>query len=113
MLLQYERYEDFWSIMHRMKGLHAVPDQYIRYAVTKSFFGMGMFKGSPVREHGVMMLSPVEKLKDLQADFEEVETSDMNGLEENLHELINMLVQYEATIKKSVLSVLMGDASTS
>ncbi|KAL0288532.1 UNVERIFIED_CONTAM: hypothetical protein Sradi_7095700, partial [Sesamum radiatum] len=36
----------------------------------------------------------------------------MNGLDKDLHELINMLVQYEATIEKSTLSVFVGEAST-
>ncbi|KAL0463605.1 UNVERIFIED_CONTAM: hypothetical protein Slati_0248100 [Sesamum latifolium] len=91
-----------------------------------------MIKGSSAREHGVMMLSLVEKLKDLQADFEEEETYvdvilqslppsfdqfilnyNINRLEKSLHEFINMLVQYEATIEKSAPSVLVGEASTS
>ncbi|KAL0284394.1 UNVERIFIED_CONTAM: hypothetical protein Sangu_2473600 [Sesamum angustifolium] len=78
------------------------------------------------------MLSLVKKLKDLQADFDKEETYidvilqsllpsydqfiinyNMNGLEKGLHELINMLVQYEATIEKSTPSVLVGEASTS
>ncbi|KAL0286951.1 UNVERIFIED_CONTAM: Retrovirus-related Pol polyprotein from transposon TNT 1-94 [Sesamum angustifolium] len=71
---QYERYEDVWSIMHRMKELYAVLDQHIRYVVIKAFFGARMIEGSFVREHGVMMLSLVEKLKDLQADFDKEET---------------------------------------
>ncbi|KAK4407860.1 hypothetical protein Sango_0367000 [Sesamum angolense] len=62
---QYERYEDDWSIMYRMKELHAVPDRHIRYAMTKAFFGVRIIKRSSVQEHGVMMLSLVEKLKDL------------------------------------------------
>ncbi|KAL0445934.1 UNVERIFIED_CONTAM: hypothetical protein Slati_1721300 [Sesamum latifolium] len=37
----------------------------------------------------------------------------MNGLEKSIHELINMLVQYEATTHKSEPSVLVGEASTS
>ncbi|KAL0302161.1 UNVERIFIED_CONTAM: hypothetical protein Sangu_3115800 [Sesamum angustifolium] len=37
----------------------------------------------------------------------------MNGLQKSINELINILVQYEATIKKSASSVLIGDASTS
>ncbi|KAL0394960.1 UNVERIFIED_CONTAM: hypothetical protein Slati_4462200 [Sesamum latifolium] len=37
----------------------------------------------------------------------------MNGLEKSLHELINMLVQYEVTIEKSAPSVLVGETSTS
>ncbi|KAL0420357.1 UNVERIFIED_CONTAM: hypothetical protein Slati_3058600 [Sesamum latifolium] len=74
----------------------------------KAFFSMRMIKGSSVREHGVMMLSLVEKLKDLQADFEEEEM-----LEESLHELIDMFVQYKVTIEKSAPWVLVGEASTS
>ncbi|KAL0446096.1 UNVERIFIED_CONTAM: hypothetical protein Slati_1737500 [Sesamum latifolium] len=89
-----------------------------------------MIEGSFVREHGVM-LSLVEKLKNLQADFEEemyvdfilqslppsidrfIISYNMNGLEESLHESINMLVQYETKIEKSAPSVLVGEASTS
>ncbi|KAL0434313.1 UNVERIFIED_CONTAM: hypothetical protein Slati_2765600 [Sesamum latifolium] len=37
----------------------------------------------------------------------------MNGLDKDLHELINMLFQYEATIEKSAPLVLVGEASTS
>ncbi|KAL0411623.1 UNVERIFIED_CONTAM: hypothetical protein Slati_3752000 [Sesamum latifolium] len=118
--------------MHCMKGFYAVLDWHIRYAVANAFFGMRMIEGSSVREHGVMMLFLVEKLKDLQADFEEEETYvdlilqslppsfdqfiisyGMNGLEKSLHELIDILVQYEATIEKSAPSVLVGEASTS
>ncbi|KAL0315297.1 UNVERIFIED_CONTAM: hypothetical protein Sradi_5407900 [Sesamum radiatum] len=91
-----------------------------------------MIEGSSVREHGVMKLSLMEKLKDFQANFEKEETYvglilqslplsfeqfivyyNMNGLEKSLHELINMLVQYEITIEKSVPSVLVGEISTS
>ncbi|KAL0437765.1 UNVERIFIED_CONTAM: hypothetical protein Sradi_0484400 [Sesamum radiatum] len=36
----------------------------------------------------------------------------MNGLDKDLHELINMLVQYEAMIENSAPSVLVGEAST-
>ncbi|KAL0283833.1 UNVERIFIED_CONTAM: hypothetical protein Sangu_2865400 [Sesamum angustifolium] len=129
---QYKRYEDVWLIMHCMKELYAVPGRHIRYAVTKAFFSARMIEGSSIREHGVMMLSLVEKLKDLQTDFDKTETYvdvilqslpplfdqfiinfNMSGLETSFDELINMLVQYEATIKRSVLSVLVGVASTS
>ncbi|KAL0405845.1 UNVERIFIED_CONTAM: hypothetical protein Slati_3898400 [Sesamum latifolium] len=37
----------------------------------------------------------------------------MNGLEKSIHELINMLVQYEATTHKCEPTVLVGEASTS
>ncbi|KAL0294237.1 UNVERIFIED_CONTAM: hypothetical protein Sangu_3223100 [Sesamum angustifolium] len=118
--------------MHRIKELYAVPNWHIRYSVMKAFFVARMIEGSSVREHGVMMLSLVEKFKDLQVDFDKEKTYvdvilqslppsydqfiinyNMNGLEKSIHELINILVQYEETIEKSTPSVLVGDASTS
>ncbi|KAL0453845.1 UNVERIFIED_CONTAM: hypothetical protein Slati_1362600 [Sesamum latifolium] len=90
-----------------------------------------MIEGSSVQEHGVKMLSLVEKLKDLNADLAKetyidmilqslppsfdsfIVNYNMNGLEKDLHELINILVQCEATIEKSAPSVLLGEASTS
>ncbi|KAL0454905.1 UNVERIFIED_CONTAM: hypothetical protein Slati_0829700 [Sesamum latifolium] len=76
-----------------------------------------MIEGSSVQEHGVKMLSLVEKLKDLKADLAKetyidvilqslspsfnsfIVNYNMNGLEKELHELINMLVQYETMIE--------------
>ncbi|KAL0289862.1 UNVERIFIED_CONTAM: hypothetical protein Scaly_2689300 [Sesamum calycinum] len=110
--------------------VYVVPDQHIRYAATKAFFGTKMIEGSFV-QHGVKMLSLVEKLKDLKVDLETDTYIDvilqslppsfdsfimnykMNGLDKDLLELINMLVQYEATIENSVPSALVGEASTS
>ncbi|KAL0444312.1 UNVERIFIED_CONTAM: hypothetical protein Slati_2153900 [Sesamum latifolium] len=77
------------------------------------------------------MLSLVEKLEDLKAGLENdtyidvilqslppsydlfIVNYNMNGLEKSIHELINMLVQYEATIHKSEPVVLVGETSTS
>ncbi|KAL0411244.1 UNVERIFIED_CONTAM: hypothetical protein Slati_3714100 [Sesamum latifolium] len=90
-----------------------------------------MTDGSSVREHGIKMLSLMEKLEDLQAGLDNdtyidvilqslppsydpfVLNYNMNGLEKSINELINMLVQYEATTKKFELSVLVGEAWTS
>ncbi|KAL0394866.1 UNVERIFIED_CONTAM: hypothetical protein Slati_4452800 [Sesamum latifolium] len=90
-----------------------------------------MVKGSSVQSHGVKMLSLVEKLEDLKAGLENdtyidvilqslppsydpfIVNYNMNRLEKSIHELINMLVQYEATIHKSASAVLVGEASTS
>ncbi|KAL0373442.1 UNVERIFIED_CONTAM: hypothetical protein Sradi_3259900 [Sesamum radiatum] len=90
-----------------------------------------MIEGSSVQGHGVKMLSLVEKLKDLKADLAKetyidvilqslppsfdsfIVNYNMNGHDKDLHELINMLVQYKATIEKSAPSVLVGEASTS
>ncbi|KAL0362007.1 UNVERIFIED_CONTAM: Retrovirus-related Pol polyprotein from transposon TNT 1-94 [Sesamum calycinum] len=90
-----------------------------------------MTKGFSVQEHGVKILSLVGKLEGLKVGLENgtyidvilqslppsydpfVINFNMNGLEKSINELINMLVQYEATIKKSTPSVLIGEALTS
>ncbi|KAL0413379.1 UNVERIFIED_CONTAM: Retrovirus-related Pol polyprotein from transposon TNT 1-94 [Sesamum radiatum] len=90
-----------------------------------------MTEGSSVQSHGITMLSLVEKLEDLKAGLDNdtyidvilqsippsydpfIVNYNMNGLEKSIHELINMLVQYEATTHKSEPSVLVGEASTS
>ncbi|KAL0290545.1 UNVERIFIED_CONTAM: hypothetical protein Sradi_7047700, partial [Sesamum radiatum] len=128
---QYDRLEDVPSIMLRMKDVYTIPDRHIRYAATKAFFGTKMAEGSSVQSHGVTMLSLVEKLEDLKARLNNdtyidvilqslppsydpfIVNYNMNGLEKSIHELINMLVQYEATTHKFEPSVLVGKASTS
>ncbi|KAL0420740.1 UNVERIFIED_CONTAM: Retrovirus-related Pol polyprotein from transposon RE2 [Sesamum latifolium] len=90
-----------------------------------------MAEGSSVQSHGVTMLSLVEKLEDLKVGLNNdtyidvilqslpplydpfIVNYNMNGLEKSIHELINMLVQYEATTRKSEPSVSVGEASTS
>ncbi|KAL0288836.1 UNVERIFIED_CONTAM: hypothetical protein Scaly_2718500 [Sesamum calycinum] len=90
-----------------------------------------MAEGSSIQSHGVEMLSLVEKLEDLKVGLDNdtyidvilqslplsydpyIINYNMNGLEKSIHELINMLVQYEATTQKSALAVLVGEASTS
>ncbi|KAL0386042.1 UNVERIFIED_CONTAM: hypothetical protein Sradi_2998500 [Sesamum radiatum] len=128
---QYDRLDDVSSIMHRMKEVYAVRDQHITYTTTKAFFGTKMAEGSSVQSHGVKMLFIVKKLEDLKAGLENdtyidvilqslppsydpyIVNYNMNGLEKSIHELINMLVQYEATTHKSEPAVLVGEASTS
>ncbi|KAL0402132.1 UNVERIFIED_CONTAM: hypothetical protein Slati_4243100 [Sesamum latifolium] len=114
-----------------MSQIYAVPDRHIRYAAIKAFFGTMMIEGSSVQEHGVKMLSLMEKLKDLKANLAKemyidvilqylppsfdsfIMDYNMNGLDKDLHELISMLFQYEAMIEKSAPSVLVGEALTS
>ncbi|KAL0308927.1 UNVERIFIED_CONTAM: hypothetical protein Sradi_5835000 [Sesamum radiatum] len=109
--------------MLRISQVYVVPNRHIRYAATKALFGTKMIEVSTVQEHGVKMLSLVEKLKDLKVDLGK-ETLflphltrlfmnyNMNELDKDLHELINMLVQYEVTIEKSVRSIFVGEALT-
>ncbi|KAL0433811.1 UNVERIFIED_CONTAM: hypothetical protein Slati_2715400 [Sesamum latifolium] len=128
---QYDRLEDVPSIMLPMKDVYVVPKRHIRYATTKVFFGIKMAERSSVHSHGVKMLSLVEKLEDLKAGLNNdtyidvilqslplsydpfIVSYNMNGLEKSIHELINMLVQYEATTHKSEPAILVGEASTS
>ncbi|KAL2252608.1 UNVERIFIED_CONTAM: hypothetical protein Sindi_0055500, partial [Sesamum indicum] len=106
-------------------------DRCIKYASRKAFFGTKMTEGSSVQEHGINMLFLVEKLEDLQVGLDNdtyidvilqslppsygsfVVNYNMNRLEKTMHELINMLVQYETTTKKCVPSVLVEEASSS
>ncbi|KAL0295231.1 UNVERIFIED_CONTAM: hypothetical protein Sangu_3203200 [Sesamum angustifolium] len=90
-----------------MKEVYTIPDRHTRYIATKEFFRAKITSGSSVQEHGVKMLSLVEKLEDLKVGLEN------DTLEKSINELINMLVQYEATIKKYVQSVLIREPSTS
>ncbi|KAL0445874.1 UNVERIFIED_CONTAM: hypothetical protein Slati_1715300 [Sesamum latifolium] len=97
----------------------------------KSIFWDQDDEGSSVHSHGVKMLSLVEKLEDLKDGLNNdtyidvilqslprsydpfIVNYNMNEFEKSIHELINMLVQYEATTHKSEPAVLVGEASTS
>ncbi|KAL0308171.1 UNVERIFIED_CONTAM: hypothetical protein Scaly_2958200 [Sesamum calycinum] len=112
-------------------GSSSEEHRHTRYVATKEFFSAKMIEGSSVQEHGVKMLSLVEKLEDLKAGLENdtyidvilqslppsydpfIVNFNMDGLEKSINELINMLVQYKAMIKKSAPSVLIGNASIS
>ncbi|KAK4385692.1 hypothetical protein Sango_2693200 [Sesamum angolense] len=89
-----------------------------------------MVEGSFVQSHGVKMQSLVEKLEYLKVGLDNgtyidvilqslppsydpfIINYNMNGLEKSIYELINMLVQYEATTHKSTSVVLVGEPST-
>ncbi|KAL0386093.1 UNVERIFIED_CONTAM: hypothetical protein Sradi_3003600 [Sesamum radiatum] len=127
---QYDRMDDISSIMLCMKEVDAISNRHIRYAATKAFLDTKMAEGSFVQSHEVNMLSLVEKLEHLNARLDNDSYIDvilqsltpfydpliinynMNGLEKSIHELINMLVQYETTTHKSAPAVLVGDTST-
>ncbi|KAL2235773.1 UNVERIFIED_CONTAM: hypothetical protein Sindi_1309500 [Sesamum indicum] len=87
-----------------MKEVYAVSDRQIRYAITKAFFGTEMIEGSSMQQHGIEMLSLVEKFEDLEAGLDNdtnidvilqslppsydpfVVNYNMNGLEETINE---------------------------
>ncbi|KAL0463011.1 UNVERIFIED_CONTAM: hypothetical protein Slati_0188700 [Sesamum latifolium] len=102
---QYDRLEDVPSIMLRMKDVYAVPDRHIRYAATK----LEDLKAGLNNDTYIDVI-----LQSLPSSYNPfIVNYNMNGLEKSIHELINMLVQYEATTHKSELAVLVGEASTS
>ncbi|KAL0409784.1 UNVERIFIED_CONTAM: hypothetical protein Sradi_1912800 [Sesamum radiatum] len=108
-----------------------VPDRHIRYAVFKSIFWDQDDRRVVCTKSWGHDAILVEKLEDLKAGLNNdtyidvilqslpssydpfIVNYNMNGLEKSIHELINMLVQYEATTRKSEPSVLVGEASTS
>ncbi|KAL0352342.1 UNVERIFIED_CONTAM: hypothetical protein Scaly_1622900 [Sesamum calycinum] len=67
---QYDRLDDVASILQCMKEVYAIPDRHTRYVATKEFFRVKMTEGSSVQDHGVKMLSLVEKLEDLKVGLE-------------------------------------------
>ncbi|KAL0325348.1 UNVERIFIED_CONTAM: hypothetical protein Sradi_5104100 [Sesamum radiatum] len=117
--------------MMHLRDLYAVPDRHIRYAATKAFFSTKMVEGFSIYDHYVQMLSFVEKLEDLKAGIKNdtyinlflqssppsydpfILNININGLEKSISELINILVQFEATVKRSEHAVMLGEASTS
>ncbi|KAL0292362.1 UNVERIFIED_CONTAM: hypothetical protein Scaly_2593500 [Sesamum calycinum] len=105
---QYDRLDNVASILQRMKEVYAIPDRHTRYMATKVFFRAKVTEGSSVQEHGVKMLSLVEKLEDLKARLENdtyidmilqslpssydpfIVNFNMKRLEKSINELINM-----------------------
>ncbi|KAL0396362.1 UNVERIFIED_CONTAM: hypothetical protein Scaly_0084600 [Sesamum calycinum] len=128
---QYDRLDDVPPIMFYMKEVYAVLHRHIRYVATKVFFGTKMVEGSSVYNHGIKMLSLMEKLEDLKAGLDNdtyidvilqslppsydpfIINYNMNRFEKFINELINMLVQHEATIQKFTPVVFVREASTS
>ncbi|KAL0329215.1 UNVERIFIED_CONTAM: hypothetical protein Sradi_4908200 [Sesamum radiatum] len=77
-----------------MKEVYAILDKHTRYVATKEFFKAKMTEGSSVQEHGVKMLSLVEKARGPKV-----------GPDNDMY--------IDVMIKKYEPSVLIGEASTS
>ncbi|KAL0406023.1 UNVERIFIED_CONTAM: hypothetical protein Slati_3916200 [Sesamum latifolium] len=102
---QYDRLEDVPSIMLRMKDVYAVPDRHIRYTLIK----LEDLKAGLDNDTYIDVI-----LQSLPPSYDPfIINYNMNGLENSIHELINMLVQYEATTHKSEPAVFGREASTS
>ncbi|KAK4411935.1 hypothetical protein Sango_0266500 [Sesamum angolense] len=107
---QYDRLDDIASILQSIKKVYGILDWHTRFVATKEFLRIKMTEGSSLQEHGVKMLSLVEKIEDLKAELDNDTNIDvilqllppsydpfivninMNGLEKSINELINMLV---------------------
>ncbi|KAL0331674.1 UNVERIFIED_CONTAM: hypothetical protein Sangu_1712900 [Sesamum angustifolium] len=62
-----------------MKEVYAILDRHTRYVATKEFFRTKTIEGSSVQEHGVKMLSLVEKLEDLKVGLDNDTYIDAKG----------------------------------
>ncbi|KAL0293578.1 UNVERIFIED_CONTAM: hypothetical protein Scaly_3139100 [Sesamum calycinum] len=99
---QYDRLEDVASILQRMKEVYAIPDRHTS----------GKARGPKSWAYNDTYIDVI--LQSLPPSYDPfIVNFNMNGLGKSINELINMLVKYEATIKKSAPSVLIGEASTS
>ncbi|KAL0307461.1 UNVERIFIED_CONTAM: hypothetical protein Sangu_2492600 [Sesamum angustifolium] len=99
---QYDRLNDVALILQRMKEVYAIPDRHTSEKKLEDLKA-GLENDTYI---DVILQSLPPSYDSLIFNF------NMNGLEKSINELINMLVQYEATIKKSTPSILIGEAST-
>ncbi|KAK4406546.1 hypothetical protein Sango_0661100 [Sesamum angolense] len=99
-LHKYDRLDDVTSILQYMKEVYAIRD---RHTSGEAHLKVGLDNDTYI---DVIFQSPPHSYYPFIINF------NLNGLESLINELINMLVQYEATIKKSVLTVLVGEFST-
>ncbi|KAK4407894.1 hypothetical protein Sango_0370400 [Sesamum angolense] len=127
---QYDRLDDVALILQRIKEVYAIPDRQTRYVATKEFFIAKMTEGSFVQEHGVKMLSLVEKLEDLKVGLDNdtyidvilqllppsydpsIVNFNMNGLEKSINELINLRWKRKKGKAKAKTVVVAKDAKS-
>ncbi|XP_075475668.1 uncharacterized protein LOC142509121 [Primulina tabacum] len=129
----YRRFEEAVNaadINLHLKELYAIQTRSKRHAIVKELMTTRLRDGASVHEHGVRMIGIIEKLVgldvvipselstniiliSLSASFDGfVVNFNMNKLEATLGELINMLTNYEATIKKEKPVRLVGSSSS-
>ncbi|XP_073138678.1 uncharacterized protein [Henckelia pumila] len=126
------RYEDFKyavDIHDHLRTLFGEQTRSLRLATSKELFSSRLQNGASVHEHGVKIKSLIEKLETLEvviphelaldlilwslpSSFEPFVTNfTMNKIDCTLEELVNMMKNFESTIKKEKPVFLIGSSS--
>ncbi|XP_073049505.1 uncharacterized protein [Primulina eburnea] len=116
------------EIQLHLKELYDVQTRSERHTTVKELITTRLREGTSVHEHGVRMIGLIDKLVGLHLVIHSELSTDilllslhasidgflvnfnMNKLEATLEELINMLTNYEATIKKEKSVLLVGSS---
>ncbi|KAG6521941.1 hypothetical protein ZIOFF_019075 [Zingiber officinale] len=122
---------DAKDIHIHLQELYGAQTRSVRHATVKELMMARMRDGVSVHEYGVKMIGLIEKLMNLDlviphelstniillslpSSFDNfVVNFNMNKLEATLEELVNMLANYEAVMKKEKSIFLMGSSSRS
>ncbi|KAG6479318.1 hypothetical protein ZIOFF_062781 [Zingiber officinale] len=125
-LRQFEETVDAKDIHIHLQGLYGAQTHSVRHATIKELMIAYMRDGASVHEHGVKMIELIEKLLSLDLVIPHELSTDiillslpssfdnfmvnfnMNKLEATLEELVNMLANYEATMKKKKICFPCG-----
>ncbi|XP_075500059.1 uncharacterized protein LOC142538630 [Primulina tabacum] len=118
------------AVIHlHLKELYGVQIRSKRHVVVKELMTTCLRDGTLVHKHGIRMIGLIEKLVGLDVVIPTELSTDiillslpssfdgfvvnfnMNKLESSLEELVNILISYEATIKKDKPVFLVGSSS--
>ncbi|KAL3626814.1 hypothetical protein CASFOL_029386 [Castilleja foliolosa] len=130
---KYETFEHASDIARHLESCYSENMRASRYAATRELVTMRLREGASVHEHGLKMMTLLEKLVNLEvvlphqlsvdlillslpSSYEPfIVNYNMNKLEPPMDELLNMLVSFESTIRKEkpVLLVAPGRKSLS
>ncbi|KAG6521646.1 uncharacterized protein LOC122050571 [Zingiber officinale] len=128
---QFEETVDAKDICIHLQELYGTHTRSVRHATVKELMTARMRDGTSAHEHEVKMIGLIEKLVNLDlviphelstnikllslpSSFDNfVVNFNMNKLEATLEELVNMLANYEATMKKKKYIFLVSSSSGS
>ncbi len=125
---KYESFKNAADIKDHLESMYSENTRASRYTATKELVTMRLREGASVHEHGLKMITLIEKMVDLDvtllaemsvdlillslpSSYEPfIVNFNMNKLNPPLDELMNMLISFESTIKKEK-SVLLATSS--
>ncbi|KAL3633859.1 hypothetical protein CASFOL_022621 [Castilleja foliolosa] len=128
---KYETFEHAWDIAHHLESCYSENTRAARYAATRELVTLRLREGASVHEHGLKMMTLIEKLVNLEvvlphelstdlimlslpSSYEQfIVNFNMNKLDPPMDELLNMMVSYESTMRKEKPVLLVGPGKKS